>query len=165
MFHRRVWRQKWLVLAPFERHLGAVQYAEITGPHEKRYQFGPAPDFKGLPFCVSIAYSKTKWRNDVKPCTKNKATHLIVRPHLFKEWHRPLSCSAIKERNGMLRFRDQLSNTSKLFAGETEETETHKTWVGIELILSAADIETSPDQAYFAWQKEVSLYCSVHGKF
>ncbi len=164
MFHRRVWRYKWLVLAPFEKHMDGVKYAEIIGPYEKRYQFGSVSGLHGLPFCVSIAYARSVWQGEHKPTSKAKATHLIVRPHLRKEWHRPLSNSALRERRELHRFQERLSGHSRLFSGEFEDNEKQIRWVGIELVLSVADIEKSPEQAYDAWQNEVSLYCSEHGR-
>ncbi len=158
MFHRRVARYKWLVLAPFEKHMGGVKYAEITGPHEKRYQFGPVDELYGLPFCVSIAYARTSWQGDARPYAKAKATHLIVRPHLRKEWHRPLSNTALSERREMHRFQEHLNDNATRYLGETEDSHRQVQWVGIELVLSAADIEIAPDQAYTLWQNTVSPF-------
>lgn len=160
MLHRRVWRYKWLVLASFEKHMGDVRYAEIIGPHEKRYQFGPLSGFYSLPFCVSIAYAKLAWTGELSTYPKSKATHLIVRPHLRKEWDWPLSSAAERERGEMCRFQEHLSGNSKTYAGELQSKDTLAQWAGIEIILSAADIEKSPDQAYTEWLVEASPYCS-----
>eukprot|EP00439_Symbiodinium_sp_Y106_P089351 s1_g1887.t1 len=158
MFQRRVARYKWLVLAPFEKHMGGVKYAEITGPHEKRYQFGPVANLCGLPFCVSIAYARTTWQGATKPYTKAKATHLVVRPHLRKEWHCPLSNTALIERREMHGIREHFIDNPDRYVGEKEDTHSVVQWAGIELVFSAADIERSPDQAYTAWQNLVSPF-------
>ncbi len=158
MFHRRVARYKWLVLAPFEKHMGGVNYAEITGPHEKRYQFGPVKDLCGLPFCVSIAYARTTWQGDTKPYAKAKATHLVVRPHLRREWCCPLSNSALIERREMHRIQEHFIDNPDRYVGEKKDTHRVIQWAGIEVVLSAADIERSPDHAYIAWQNSVSPF-------
>lgn len=162
MFHRRIWRYKWIVLEPFEKHLGGVKFSEITGPHEKRYQFDPAVGDLNSPLCVSIAYARRTWQGETKPCSKAKATHLIVRPHLRKEYSKPLSNSAWNTRNVLYRFKDRLSGSVKHFTGETETSDSLVQWVGIELVLSVADIKQSPDQTYSAWQNVVSPNCSEY---
>ncbi|WOF73856.1 hypothetical protein QMT40_001494 [Parvibaculaceae bacterium PLY_AMNH_Bact1] len=56
-----------------------------------------------------------------------------------------------------------MSGSIKHYTGETEDDQMLSQWVGIELILSAADVEQSPDQAYAKWKNEVSPLRSEHG--
>lgn len=165
MFQKRIWRYKWLVLAPFEKHLGNVKYAEITGRHEKRYHFGPTDQYPHSPFCISIAYARNTWQGGTKTCSKAKATHLVVRPHLHKELSKPLSNSEQRFRKDMKRVQGCLSSTAKHFTGEMETNSSITQWVGIELILSTADIEQCPDRAYTEWENAISIHCSDDGLF
>ncbi len=158
MFEAKVGDLKWRVLARIEREQNTLAYSEAVSPHEKHHFYEGETPFADTKFCVATLYARKHWRGGVVPCSRRKATHLIVRPHLRWEFPKDL----VAESGGLPWLHEMFELHIRRFfkpyaaVAETSDKTIHS--VGVEVVMSARDIRENPGAPIELWDRAIASY-------
>ncbi len=158
MFKTKVSDLKWRVLAQIERGQYVLTSSEVIGPYEKHHHYEGETPFPRTTFCVATIYARKSLRGTFVPCAKNKATHLIVRPHLRWELPEDLTsdCSGLPWLHE--KFELHVRRFFNAYAGSKPLAGNRLHFIGLETVMSARDISNSPSAPIDLWDRAVTSY-------
>lgn len=158
MFEAKVSDLKWRVLARFEREQNTLAFSEAVSSQEKHHHYESETPFADTTFCIATVYARKNWQGVVTPCARNKATRLIVRPHLCWEFPEGFVC----DNGGIPWLHEMFELHARRFFDAYAGTRTHsgKTtyFVGVETIMSARDIQENAGAPFELWNRAVASY-------
>ncbi len=158
MFKAKVSDLKWRVLAQIERGQYVLTSSEVIGPYEKLHHYEGETPFPRTTFCVATIYARKTLRGAYVPCAKNKATHLIVRPHL--RWELPEDLTSDSAGLPWLheKFELHLRRFFNAYAGTKVHAGNRLHFIGLETVMSARDISDNPSAPIDLWERAVASY-------
>lgn len=158
MFEAKVSDLKWRVLARLERETTTLAFSESVSAQEKHHHYDGETPFADTSFCVTTVYARKNWQGIIVPCTRSKATRLIVRPHLC--WEFPEGF--VSDGGGIPWLHEMFELHIRRHFNAYAGTRTHsgKTvyFVGVEKIMTARDIGKNSSAPIDLWDRAVASY-------